>query len=48
MPEQQLNIFERSAAFKHLDGKRIAPFVSALSFDAGLYVKLPSSFPTNH
>src|SRR5580658_4009108 len=40
MAEKQLNIFERSAALKHLNGKRVTPFVSALSFDAGLDVKL--------
>ena len=40
MPEQQLNIFERSAALKHLNGKGVAPFVSPLSFDTGLYVRI--------
>jgi hypothetical protein len=29
MAEQQLNVFERSAPLKHLNGKRVAPFVSA-------------------
>ncbi len=44
VPEQQLNVFERSTTLKHLNGKRVAPFMRPLSLDTGLDVKLPHLF----